>query len=232
MNFNIFTIAVTIAVCLLIPLNPGFCEKIHTPQGTKKLDEIHGIVQSFIQNIHDQNTEKARAFMKDAKELWQAFTEYHEDVFQGEINPPEGMGELFTGISDSLDALERTMAAEKYDQALDKAQAVLESLASLNEKLALPLLFDFTGPTCKSCKVMKARLDQVAPDFAGKVRIVLIDVNVQKEITKTYKIMLIPTLIFIDKNGVEIDRHVGQMEEQTIRSELADLIKQSGANKK
>lgn len=232
MNHNIFVIAVTIAVCLLIPLNPGFCEKIQAPHDTKKLEEIHGIVRTIVQHIRDQNTEMAMAFMKDVKGLWQAFIGYHEEVFQGEINPSESTAGLMTGISDDLDALERTMAAEKFDQALQKAQVVLTSIASLNDRLALPILFNFTGPTCKSCKVMKARLDQVAPEYAGKVRIVFIDVNVQKEITKTYKIMLIPTLIFIDKNGVEIDRHVGPMEEQAIRSELADLIKQSGANKK
>jgi hypothetical protein len=39
-------------------------------------------------------------------------------------------------------------------------------------------------------------------------------------------------LIFVDECGTEISRHVGPMEEQAIRSELADLIKQSGANKK
>jgi thioredoxin 1 len=223
---------VTIAVCLLIPLNPGFCEKIHTPQGTKKLDEIHGIMLTIVQHIRDQNTEQALAFMKDVKELWQAFTAYHEEVFTGEIIPPESTAELFTGIPGDLDALELTITTDDHDQALQKAQAILESIAALNDRLALPILFDFTGPTCKSCKVMKARLDQVAPEYAGKVRIVLVDVNVQKEITKEYKIMLIPTLIFVDESGVEIDRHVGPMEEQAIRSELADLIKQSGANKK
>jgi thioredoxin 1 len=228
MNSQLLAITVMIAVCLLIPLNPGFCEKMNTPQGSEKLDEIHDIVQTVVQHIRDQNAEQALAFINDMKEHWQAFTGYHEEVFTGELNPIEGTAELFAGITDDIVGLENAMTAANHDKAQKKAQAILTSIVSLDEKLNLPLLLDFTGPKCKSCKVMKARLTQAAPDFEGRVRIVLVDVNVQKDLTKKYKIMLIPTLVFIDKNGEEIDRHIGQMEETAIRAELADLIKQSG----
>jgi thioredoxin 1 len=232
MNSHLFAIAVTIAVCLLIPLNPGLCEKINTPQGTKKLAEIHGIVQILVQHIRDENTERVLAFTNDMKEHWQAFTAYHEEVFAGELNPTEGTAELFSVITDNIVDLENAMKTESHDDALGKTQALLDAIVSLNDKLTLPILFDFTGPKCKSCKVMKARLTQVAPDFTGKVRIVLVDVNVKKDFTRKYKIMLIPTLVFVDKNGVEVDRHVGQMEEPAIRAELDDLIKKSGSDRK
>ncbi|UCC11776.1 MAG: thioredoxin fold domain-containing protein [candidate division WOR-3 bacterium] len=232
MNSQFLLITVTIVVCLFIPLNPGFCEKTNTPQGTKKLDEIHNIVQTIVQHIRDQNTEKALAFMMDMQNLWQAFTGYHEETFAGELNPPDGMDELLSGITGDIGELEHNLKAGNFSESLGKAQVLLDAITSLNKKMSLPILFDFTGPKCKSCKVMKARLTEVAPDFTGKVRIVLVDVNVQKDFTRKFKIMLIPTLIFIDKTGTEISRHVGQMEEPAIRAELADLMERSGPEKR
>ncbi len=232
MNSKSFAMALTIAVCVLIPLAPGFCEKINTPQGMERLGEIHDIMQIVVQHIRDQNAEKALALIKDAEELWQGFTAHHEEVFAGELNPAEGTVELIAGIPDDLDALEQSTLSKEFDKAEQKVLAVIDDIASLNEKVTLPVLLDFTGPKCKSCKVMKARLTQVAPDYAGRVRIVLVDVNVQKDFTRRYKIMLIPTLVFIDKTGTEISRHVGQMEEPAIRAGLVDLVKKSDTDKR
>ncbi len=232
MNSGIYSMAVVIAVCLLLPFNPGFCESDITIQGTEKLDEIHTIIQTVVQHIRDQDADKAIVFTKDTKELWQAFTVYYEEVFAGEINPPDGTDELFSGITGNIGELEHNLKAGNLSESLGKAQVLLDAVASLNDKLALPILFDFTGPKCKSCKVMKARLTQVAPDYTGKVRIVLVDVNVKKDFTRKFKIMLIPTLIFIDKTGSEIGRHVGQMEEPALRAELVDLIERSGPVKR
>lgn len=218
-----------ITVCSVIPLNPGFCDKISTPQGMERLDEIHGIMQTVVQHIRDQNSGKALVLIKDARELWQGFIAHNEEIFAGEIDPAEGTVEILAGIPDDLDALEQSISSKGFDKAEQQVQGVIDDIASLNEKMSLPVLFDFSGPKCKSCKVMKARLTQIATDYTGKIRIVVVDVNIQKDITRAYKIMLIPTLVFIDRNGREVDRHVGQMEEQAIRSALADLMERSGA---
>jgi thioredoxin-like negative regulator of GroEL len=71
---------------------------------------------------------------------------------------------------------------------------------------------------------MKTRLKKIASDYAGKVRIAFIDVNNKKELTKTYKIMLIPTIVFFNKAGTETCRHSGNMEEHAVRNKLDELI--------
>ena len=52
-----------------------------------------------------------------------------------------------------------------------------------------------------------------------------IDVNKEKELTKKYKILLIPTLIFLDKTGKEVYRKAGLMEEKAMSAKLEELIK-------
>ena len=99
MNYKHFGLAVTIAAWFLMPINSGFCETFSAPHGTERLDEIYGIAHTAVQHIRDQNGEKIMACINDMKELWQAFTEYHEEIFSGELNPPEGMAGLFASIS-------------------------------------------------------------------------------------------------------------------------------------
>jgi len=47
-------------------------------------------------------------------------------------------------------------------------------------------------------------------------KLIFYDVKNEKEITKKYKIKMIPTQVFLDENGNEIHRHVGFYPEEKI----------------
>lgn len=82
--------------------------------------------------------------------------------------------------------------------------------ASATEKpAALPGMWDFGSEKCIPCKTMKEIIDPMIADYKGKVDIRIINVYEEKELTKQFRIVTIPTQVFIDAQGKELFRHIG-----------------------
>ena len=105
-----------------------------------------------------------------------------------------------------------------------KSDTSIDSVKSAAEHSNVLILMDFTGNKCKPCKVMKTRLKKLIPEFEGKAKVVFVDVNKERKLTKEYKIRLIPTLVFIDKTGKEVYRWQGEMSEDAVKKKLQELI--------
>jgi len=73
----------------------------------------------------------------------------------------------------------------------------------------LPKMWDFGSTTCLPCKTMKEVLDPMMADYEGKVDIRIINVYEETELTKQFRIVTIPTQVFIDADGKELFRHIG-----------------------
>jgi thioredoxin 1 len=73
----------------------------------------------------------------------------------------------------------------------------------------LPKMWDFGSTTCVPCKTMEEILDPMMVDYKGKVDIRIINVYEEKELTKQFRIVTIPTQVFIDATGKELFRHIG-----------------------
>ena len=62
---------------------------------------------------------------------------------------------------------------------------------------------------CIPCKAMQPVMIEIAKEYKGKIQVVFYDVWKDPKPAKKYGIKMIPTQIFINKNGEEIFRHVG-----------------------
>ena len=62
---------------------------------------------------------------------------------------------------------------------------------------------------CIPCKQMKPVMAEIEKTYGDKIQVVFHDVNVERQWSSTYKIKLIPTQVFLDKNGKEFFRHEG-----------------------
>jgi thioredoxin 1 len=60
----------------------------------------------------------------------------------------------------------------------------------------LPVMVDFWAPWCAPCRTMGQMLDQVAPEVAGKVKIVKVNVDENPAVASKFGIQSIPTLLF------------------------------------
>jgi thioredoxin 1 len=74
---------------------------------------------------------------------------------------------------------------------------------------ALPRLWDFGSDNCIPCKAMMPILTDLAKEYAGKIDVRIINVNKEQALAAQYRIMVIPTQIFMDANGKQLFQHIG-----------------------
>ena len=84
-----------------------------------------------------------------------------------------------------------------------------------------PVLVDFWAPWCGPCKMIAPILDEIAPEFAGKVKIVKINVDDNQLVAGQFGIRSIPTLLLF-KNGQLVATQVGALP----KNQLAAFINQ------
>jgi thioredoxin 1 len=81
-------------------------------------------------------------------------------------------------------------------------------------------MVDLGADKCIPCKMMAPILKKLEAQYKGKAAIVFIDVWKDKKPARRFGIRAIPTQIFFDKNGSEVYRHVGFMNEEAIVGRL------------
>jgi len=92
-------------------------------------------------------------------------------------------------------------------------------------KSGKPVLVDFGANSCMPCRQLRPILKELEKEYAEKARILVIDVYKYQDLAKEYRVQLIPTLIFFDKGGKEVYRHVGAWD----KASIAGKLKEAGA---
>ncbi len=70
-------------------------------------------------------------------------------------------------------------------------------------KSDIPVLVDFWAPWCGPCKMLNPTIQQVADDFAGKVKVLKLNVDESPQIASRYQVMSIPTLLVFTEGTVK-----------------------------
>lgn len=87
----------------------------------------------------------------------------------------------------------------------------------------LPRLIEIGSVTCIPCRMMKPILDELRRDYAGRLRVDFIDVQVDPGAAMKYGIRVIPTQVFLDANGNELFRHEGFFPKEEILAKWKEL---------
>jgi thioredoxin 1 len=82
-----------------------------------------------------------------------------------------------------------------------------------------PVLVDFWAPWCGPCRMLGPALEELAREFAGRVRVAKLNVDESPETAARFRIHGLPTIL-IFKNGQVIDRIIGLVPKKLLSARL------------
>ncbi len=103
---------------------------------------------------------------------------------------------------------------------------VIVSDKSFNDEIItspVPVLLDCWAPWCGPCRAVGPIIDQLAKEFAGKVKFAKLNVDENPATSTKYNIMSIPTMLLF-KDGKVVNSLVGALPKAEIENHLRSLM--------
>ena len=86
----------------------------------------------------------------------------------------------------------------------------------------IPVVVDFWAPWCGPCRAVGPILDQLADKWAGKVKVVKLNVDEEPAIAQAFQVRSIPTLVAMNGRDV-VDLQVGAANRGRLEQLFASL---------
>lgn len=83
----------------------------------------------------------------------------------------------------------------------------------------LPVIVDFWAAWCGPCRMVGPIVEEIATEYAGRVKVAKLNVDDNRDTATRYGIMSIPTILMF-RNGEVSSQVVGAMPKSTMLKEL------------
>ncbi|HEX2718823.1 MAG TPA: thioredoxin [Gemmatimonadaceae bacterium] len=98
-----------------------------------------------------------------------------------------------------------------------------ETFAQEVEKSSGLVVVDFWATWCGPCRMIAPSLDQLATEYAGKVKIAKVDVDANQQSAMRFNVRSIPMLLFF-KEGKVVDQIVGAHPKPSIEAKIKQHV--------
>ncbi len=85
------------------------------------------------------------------------------------------------------------------------------------------VVVDFWAVWCGPCRIIAPSIEELAKEYAGKVKIGKLNTDENPDVAGRFKIMGIPTIIFF-KDGQKADQVVGAVPKQQLKTKIDGLL--------
>lgn len=86
-----------------------------------------------------------------------------------------------------------------------------------------PALYEFGSKYCIPCKEMQKVMADLKTGHGDQVEFRLVYVDEERPLFTQYKIVAIPTQVFLSADGKEVDRHLGALPREEVIKKLKEL---------
>ncbi len=83
----------------------------------------------------------------------------------------------------------------------------------------IPVLVDFWAEWCAPCKTIAPFLEQIAAEYAGKIKVVKLDVDSNNQPAMQFGVRGLPTLLLF-KNGQTVERLTGAISKERLLARI------------
>ena len=87
----------------------------------------------------------------------------------------------------------------------------------------LPVLVDFWATWCGPCKAIAPLIEELAKEYAAKIKIGKLNVEESPKVATKYGVMSIPTLIFF-KDGKIMDQVAGALNKSDLKKKIEESL--------
>jgi len=88
----------------------------------------------------------------------------------------------------------------------------------------VPVVLDFWAEWCPPCRALAPTFEELAKQYAGRVRFLKLNVDENAEVPQRFGIKGIPTLVFFD-GGREVERIVGAAGKEALARVIDKYVK-------
>ncbi len=85
------------------------------------------------------------------------------------------------------------------------------------------VVVDFWAVWCGPCRMVAPTIEEIAKEYAGKIKVGKLNTDENSDVASKYKIMGIPTIMFF-KDGQKVDQIVGAVPKQQIKAKIDPLL--------
>lgn len=85
------------------------------------------------------------------------------------------------------------------------------------------VMVDFWAVWCGPCRMIAPTVEELAKEYAGKIKVAKLNTDENPDIASRYKIMGIPTIMFF-KDGEKVDQIVGAVPKPQLKTKIESLL--------
>lgn len=113
------------------------------------------------------------------------------------------------------------LSREAYAQVIPYNAAV--SLLQMITQANMPVVVKFFLGSCGPCQRMKAHIEKLSHELAGKVFFIEVDIKRFQHLANSFNVRSAPTLLYF-KNGQVVGRHVGYADINAIYQDITNYL--------